>query len=65
MRLIDHAIHHGGSYFLTYHRYARRDQLLTCYPEFPQVLRRKRGFDPDELFQSDWYRHCKSLVGAA
>jgi FAD/FMN-containing dehydrogenase len=65
VRLIDHAIHHGGSYFLTYHRYARRDQLLTCYPEFPEVLRRKRAFDPDELFQSDWYRHCKSLVDAA
>jgi hypothetical protein len=63
VRLIDHAIAHGGSYFLTYHRYARRDQLLTCYPEFPEFLRRKLVHDPQELFASDWYRHCKSLLG--
>jgi len=65
VRLIDHAIRHGGSYFLTYHRFARRDQLLACYPEFPELLRRKSALDPDELFASDWYRHCKSLVGSA
>jgi FAD/FMN-containing dehydrogenase len=64
VRLIDHAIAHGGSYFLTYHRYARRDQLLQCYPEFPELLRHKRRYDPDELFASDWYRHCKALVGS-
>jgi hypothetical protein len=29
------AIDFDGSYFLTYHRYADRDQLLRCYPEFP------------------------------
>jgi FAD/FMN-containing dehydrogenase len=62
IRLIDHAIRHGGSYYLTYHRYARRDQLLACYPEFPQLLQRKLALDPQELFSSDWYRHCKSLV---
>jgi FAD/FMN-containing dehydrogenase len=64
VRLIDHAIAHGGSYFLTYHRFARRDQLLACYPEFPEMLRHKRAFDPDDLFASDWYRHCSSLVDA-
>lgn len=62
VRLIDIAIALGGSYFLTYHRYARRDQLLTCYPQFPQFLEEKRRRDPDELFASDWYRHCRSLL---
>jgi FAD/FMN-containing dehydrogenase len=65
VRLIDHAIAHGGSYYLTYHRYARRDQLLKCYPEFPEFLRRKLVHDPQELFSSDWYRHCKSLLGVS
>ncbi len=51
----------GGSYFLTYHKYARRDQIEACHPRFASFLRRKREIDPDERFQSDWYRHHRSL----
>ena len=36
---------------------SRRDQLLRCYPQMPEFLRRKRLADPDERFSSDWYRH--------
>ncbi len=61
-RLIDRAIEHGGSYFLTYHRFARRDQLLACYPEMPEFLRRKRALDPEERFSSNWYRHHTDLL---
>lgn len=60
-RLIDLAIARGGSYFLTYHKYARRDQLETCHPRFAEFLQRKRAVDPEERFQSDWYRHHLSL----
>ena len=56
-RLIDIAIHHEGSYFLTYHRHATREQLKHCYPQFDAFLAAKRRFDPHKLFQSDWYRH--------
>jgi FAD/FMN-containing dehydrogenase len=56
-RLIDAAIRYGGSYYLTYHRFASRKQLETCYPQFPEFLRLKRHYDPNERFQSDWYRH--------
>jgi hypothetical protein len=56
-RLIDMAIVRGGSYFLTYHRWASPDQVETCYPEFRDFLAAKRHFDPEERFQSDWYRH--------
>jgi FAD/FMN-containing dehydrogenase len=62
-RLIDRAIEQGGSYFLTYHRHARRDQLLTCYPEIPEFMRRKRHWDPEGRFASDWSRHCEQLLG--
>ncbi|GFE86295.1 FAD-binding oxidoreductase [Steroidobacter agaridevorans] len=58
-RLIDIAIDHGGSYFLTYHRHASLGQLRTCYPMFDRFLAAKRSFDPQELFQSDWYRHYR------
>lgn len=61
-RLIDRAIEFDGSYFLTYHRFARRDQLLRCYPQMPEFLRRKRAFDPDQRFSSDWYRHQVALL---
>jgi FAD/FMN-containing dehydrogenase len=56
-RLIDIATHHDGSYFLTYHRHATREQLKRCYPQFDAFLAAKRRFDPQKLFQSDWYRH--------
>ncbi len=58
--LIDLAIQRGGSYALAFHRYARRDQVGTCYPQLPQFLRLKRRYDPDERFQSDWYRDYRA-----
>jgi hypothetical protein len=60
-RIIDRAIEHGGSYYLTYHRWATRKQVETCYPQFVEFLRLKRKYDPQERFQSDWYRHYKSM----
>src|SRR5439155_892243 len=60
-QLIDRAIYHQGSFYLTYHRYATREQVLACYPQFPKFLRLKLDYDPDELFQSDWYNHYKEL----
>jgi FAD/FMN-containing dehydrogenase len=60
-RLIDRAIEYGGSYYLTYHAWATREQVLTCYPQFPEFLRLKLKYDAAERFQSDWYRHYKEL----
>jgi FAD/FMN-containing dehydrogenase len=58
-RLIDLAIERRGSFFLTYHRWASREQVEACYPQFGEFLRLKREHDPDEVFQSDWYRHYR------
>ncbi|MGH9158698.1 MAG: hypothetical protein ACRD2X_01765, partial [Vicinamibacteraceae bacterium] len=60
-RLIDHAVRHGGSYYLTYHRWATPAQLKACHPRFADCLRLKRRYDPDERFQSDWYRHYRDM----
>jgi hypothetical protein len=57
--LIDRAIQLGGSYYLTYHRWATRKQVESCYPQFPEFLRLKKKYDPEERFQSDWYHHTK------
>lgn len=60
-RLIDHSLALDGSYFLTYHRWARRDQVERAYPQFEAFLREKQAWDPDERFQSDWYRHYRAM----
>jgi FAD/FMN-containing dehydrogenase len=59
--LIDRAIQYGGSYYLTYHRWATRRQVESCYPQFVDFLRLKKMYDPQERFQSDWYRHYKTM----
>lgn len=59
--IIDRALEHGGSYFLTYHRWARKDQVLKAYPQMPRFLKLKKKYDPEERFQSDWYRHYKNM----
>ena len=60
-RLIEIARGFGGSYFLTYHRWAEREQVLACYPQFPAFLAAKLRYDPEERIQSDWYRHYRDL----
>ena len=62
--LIELGLQHGGSYYLTYHRWARKDQVERCYPQFAEFLALKRRHDPDELFQSNWYRHYRGLFAA-
>jgi FAD/FMN-containing dehydrogenase len=59
--LIDLGINHGGSYYLTYHRWARKDQVERCHPRMREFLALKRKYDPDEVFQSNWYRHYRAM----
>jgi FAD/FMN-containing dehydrogenase len=61
--LIDLGIVHGGGYYLTYHRWARRDQVERCYPQMQEFLALKRRNDPDERLQSSWYRHYRAMFG--
>jgi FAD/FMN-containing dehydrogenase len=60
-RLIDRGLERDGSFYLTYHRWATREQTETAYPQFAEFLRHKRHYDPAERFQSSWYRHHKAL----
>jgi FAD/FMN-containing dehydrogenase len=63
-RLIDLAIVRSGSYYLTYHKFAKPEQVIACYPQFKQFLDLKRKYDPTERFQSDWYRHYRKLFAS-
>jgi len=64
-RLIDMAIARGGSYYLTYHRHATRTQIEACYPQLGEFFALKRRHDPEERFQSDWYRHYRNVMATA
>ncbi len=59
--LIDAALALGGSFFLTYHRWATRAQIERAYPQFAEFLRLKEIHDPGQLFQSEWWRHHRNL----
>jgi FAD/FMN-containing dehydrogenase len=63
-RLITRAIEAGGNYYLTYHRWATRRQVELCYPQLPDFLQLKRRYDPNETFQSNWYRHYRAMFAA-
>jgi FAD/FMN-containing dehydrogenase len=62
-RLIGRAVSFGGRYFMTYHRWATRDQVLAAYPQLPEFLRLKKKYDPAERFQSEWYRWYREILG--
>ncbi len=60
--LIDLARARGGSYYLTYHRFASGEQLEACHPRFREFLAAKHQLDPDDRFTSDWYRHYRGAL---
>ncbi len=55
--LIDLAAAVGGSFYLTYHRFATPSQVERCYPRVREFFAAKRRRDPRGIFQSDWCRH--------
>jgi FAD/FMN-containing dehydrogenase len=61
-RIVDRAIESGGSYYLTYHRWATADQLLKCHPRIIEFLGEKRRFDPNGIYTSDWARQYMSVL---
>src|SRR5213594_1444914 len=63
--LIGLAIPRSGSYYLTYHKFAKPEQVVACYPQFKQFLNLKRKYDPTERFQSDWYRHYRRVFASS
>jgi FAD/FMN-containing dehydrogenase len=60
-RILDVVIRHDGKFYLTYHRWATKRQVVASYPQFVEFLKLKRKYDPNDRFQSDWYRHYKKM----
>jgi FAD/FMN-containing dehydrogenase len=53
--LIDAALAHDGRYYLPYRLHATRQQFERAYPMSRDFFQRKRTYDPDELFQNQFY----------
>lgn len=53
--LIDAAIEHEGRYYLPYRLHATPEQLHRAYPQARRFFELKRKYDPDELFQNQFY----------
>jgi FAD/FMN-containing dehydrogenase len=54
-RLVDAALEHGGTYYLTYQLYPTPEQLHRAYPNARHAFERKRFYDPGEMFSNHFY----------
>ena len=54
--LVDAAIQNGGTYYLTYQLYPSAEQLHRAYPSAQRAFERKRFYDPEETFTSQFYQ---------
>lgn len=53
--LIDAALDRGGRYYLPYRLHATVEQFQRAYPQAKEFFALKRRYDPDELFQNQFY----------
>ena len=64
--LITEAEQLDGTYYLPYRLHATTAQLCRVYPTFPKFIRLKHVYDPQELFQNEFYqRYSKPAIVAA
>ncbi len=63
--LIDAAIAEGGTFYLTYHRWATREQLLAAHPRLPAMLAEKDTRDPRGLIGSTWLDHTRRVLNGS
>ncbi|HTR18757.1 MAG TPA: FAD-binding oxidoreductase [Candidatus Paceibacterota bacterium] len=58
-QLVDLAIKYDGSYYLTYQLYPTKKQMYEAYPNAPYVFQQKFVYDPESLFDSEFYEKYK------
>jgi len=55
-QLIDAALDSGGSYYLPYRLHGTQEQIRHGYPMLDKFFEKKRQYDPQEIFQNEFYR---------
>jgi FAD/FMN-containing dehydrogenase len=48
-------LRHDGTYYLPYRLHATPEQFNEAYPQAKKFFELKRKYDPDELFQNEFY----------
>ena len=61
--ILDCTLEYDGSFYLTYHRWASEHHVATAYPQIRDFFALKKVYDPNEIFQSNWYRHYHQFFG--
>lgn len=59
--MIDAALDCGGRYYLPYRLHATPHQFQKAYPMAPQFFELKKKYDPDEIFQNQFYKRYGSI----
>jgi FAD/FMN-containing dehydrogenase len=54
--LVDAVLQAGGRYYLPYRLHATAEQFFRSYPQAGQFFNLRRQYDPQELFQNQFYR---------
>lgn len=55
--LVDLALKHDGTYYLTYQRFPSLEQFRAAYPNWQKFLEIKLEYDPKEIFSSQFYEY--------
>lgn len=61
--ILDCVLAFDGSFYLTYHRWALPHHVTAAYPQISEFFELKKHYDPNEIFQSNWYRHYHQYFG--
>jgi FAD/FMN-containing dehydrogenase len=56
VELVDAVLEAGGRYYLPYRLHATSEQFRRAYPQADEFFSLKRKYDPQELFQNQFYR---------
>jgi FAD/FMN-containing dehydrogenase len=54
-QIVAAALRHDGRYYLPYRLHATPEQFNEAYPQAEKFFELKRKYDPDELFQNEFY----------
>ena len=60
--LVDAALEAGGRYYLPYRLHPTTAQFHRAYPQADEFFNLKRHYDPQELFQNEFYRKYGTSV---
>ena len=60
--MIDEIIKLGGTFYLPYRLHYTDHQLLSAYPEIKTWVNLKHKYDPDSLFQSQFFHYIQTLL---